>query len=121
VIDAMNPKGGYQKPFVIIVPILDHRDGHYVKAKNVAFKYHDFKKNVDPDVHVRMFNFVVKANAETSEEYIINAINYMLKDMASNWCHNYMSEFFNILFQSLHRHFTNVIERFRMTSKYPSS
>jgi hypothetical protein len=32
----MNPKGGYRKPFVIIVPIIDHRDGHYVKPSNIA-------------------------------------------------------------------------------------
>ncbi len=56
----MNPKGGHKKPFVIIVPILDHRDGHYVKPNNVAFKYPNFKKNVDPNVHVRVFNFVIK-------------------------------------------------------------
>jgi hypothetical protein len=48
----------------------------------VAFKYHDFKKNVDPDVHVRMFNFTMKANAKTFEEYIINAFSYTLRNMA---------------------------------------
>jgi hypothetical protein len=31
----------------------------------VALKYLDLKKDVDLDVHVRMFNFVVKANAKT--------------------------------------------------------
>jgi hypothetical protein len=49
----------------------------------VALKYPNFKKNVDPNVHVRMFNFVIKANAETSKKYIINVCNYMLRDM--NW------------------------------------
>jgi hypothetical protein len=44
----------------------------------VAVKYIDFKKNVDPDVHLRMFNFVIKENAKTSKEYIINAFSYML-------------------------------------------
>jgi hypothetical protein len=27
--------------------------------------YLDFKKDVDPDVHVKVFNFAMKANAET--------------------------------------------------------
>jgi hypothetical protein len=65
-----------------------------------------------------VFNFVVKENAETSKEYIISALSYMLKDMASNWCHNYMLKFPNIFFQSLHKHFANVIEKLKMTKKY---
>ncbi len=31
-----------------------------------------------------MFNFAVKANAETSKEYINTAFNYMLRDTTSN-------------------------------------
>jgi hypothetical protein len=31
-----------------------------------------------------MFNSTIKVNAETSEEYIINAFNYTLRDMASD-------------------------------------
>jgi hypothetical protein len=56
----------------------------------VALKYLDFRKNVDPDAHVRMFNFVIKTNAKTFEECIINALSYALKDTTSNWCYNYM-------------------------------
>jgi hypothetical protein len=44
----------------------------------IAVKYLDFKKNVDPNVHLKMFNFVIKENAETSKEYTINAFSYML-------------------------------------------
>ncbi len=46
--NVMNSKGGYQKPFAIIVPILDHRDGHYVRPNKVTFNYPNFKKNVHP-------------------------------------------------------------------------
>jgi hypothetical protein len=49
----------------------------------VAFKYLDFKIDVHPDVHVRMFNSIVKINAKTFEEYIIDAFNYIVRDMAS--------------------------------------
>jgi hypothetical protein len=63
-------------------PILDHKNGHYVRPNRVAFKYLDFKKDVDPDAHVKVFNSLVKANAETSKEYIINVFSYTLKDMA---------------------------------------
>jgi plasmid replication initiation protein len=67
----------------------------------VALKYLDFKKDVDPNVHVRMFNFVIKENAKTFEEYIINAFNYTLRDMTLDWCHNYMSEFPSCIFSKL--------------------
>ncbi len=31
-------KGGYQEPFVVIAPISNHKDGHYVRPNKVAFK-----------------------------------------------------------------------------------
>jgi hypothetical protein len=43
-VNVMNLRGGYQEPYVIIAPILDHRNGHYVRPNRVAFKYPDFKK-----------------------------------------------------------------------------
>jgi hypothetical protein len=45
-----------------------------------------------------VYNFVVKANAETFEEYIINVFIDTLKDMALDWCHNYMSKFLDNIF-----------------------
>jgi hypothetical protein len=80
-VDATNLKGGYQGPSVVSVKTSNHRDGHYVRPNRVALKYPDFKKNASPNVHVRMFNSIVKANAEIFEEYIINAFSYMLRDM----------------------------------------
>jgi hypothetical protein len=67
----------------------------------VAFKYPDFKKNVNSNVHVRVFNYVMKAYVETFEEYIINAFSYMLRDTTSDWCHNYMLEFPDCTFLEL--------------------
>jgi hypothetical protein len=69
---ARNLKGGYRKPFSVIIGITNNRNGHFLRPNRVAFKYLDFKKNVDPDVHVKVFNFVMKENVETSKEYIIN-------------------------------------------------
>jgi hypothetical protein len=100
-LNAMNPRGGYQKPFVVTTQIFDQRNGHYVRPNRVALKYFDLKKYVDLDAHVKMFNFVVKANVETSEDYIINAFGYMLKNMASDECHNYMSKFLDCTFLEL--------------------
>jgi hypothetical protein len=94
-------KEGYRKPFAITIPILDYRNGHYVRPNMVVFKCHDFKKDVDPNVHVKMFNFVIKVNVETFEKYIINVFNYMLRNTTLNWWHNYMSDFLYCIFLEL--------------------
>jgi hypothetical protein len=59
-IDAGNLGRRHQEPFVIIAGISDHVNGHYVKPNSLALKYLDFKKNVDPDVHVKVFNSIVR-------------------------------------------------------------
>jgi hypothetical protein len=64
---------GYQEPSIITIGFSNHKNDHSVWPNMVAFKYLNFKKNVNIDVHVRVFNFAVKANAKTSKEYIINA------------------------------------------------
>ncbi len=47
-----------------------------------------------------MFNFVIKENAKSSKEYIINAFNYMLRDITSNKLEflYYMLEFLYYIF-----------------------
>ncbi len=92
-VNAIHLKGKYQEPIVVTTSILDHKDGHYVKPNKVAIKYPSFKKDVDPDVHVEMFNYVIKANTETFQQHIINAFSYMIRDTTLDWCHNYMLEF----------------------------
>jgi hypothetical protein len=57
---VVNPKRGHREPFVVIIPFIDHRDGHYVRPNKVALKYPNFKKDVDPYAHVKMFNSPVK-------------------------------------------------------------
>ncbi len=61
-----------------------------VRPYRLALKYLDYKKNEYPNVHVRASNTTIKTNGETYEEYNINAFSYTLKNMALNWCHNYM-------------------------------
>ncbi len=55
-----------------------------MKSNKVALKYPNFKKNVNPNVHVRMFNSTMKAKAETFEGYVINVFNYTLRAITSN-------------------------------------
>jgi hypothetical protein len=80
-IDAEDPKGRHQEPFVITQGISNHRSGHFVRPNVVALNYLDFKKDVDTNAHVIVFNSTVNANVKTFEEYIINAFNYTLKNM----------------------------------------
>jgi hypothetical protein len=77
-----NPKGGYQKLYLITQGIPNHRIGHFVRPNKVALKYLNFKKDIDLDVHVKMFNSIVKTNVETFEKYIINAFSYILRNIA---------------------------------------
>jgi hypothetical protein len=100
-VNATNPRGGYQVPFVVTTQILDHKDGHFIRPNMVAIKYLGFRKDVNSNVHVRVFNSIVKTNVETSKEFIINAFSYTLRDITSNWCHNYMSEFSDNTFSEL--------------------
>jgi hypothetical protein len=84
IINARNLGRGYQEPSIVIARIFNNRNGHYVRLNKVVFKYLDFKKNVDPYVHVNMFNYVVKANAKTFEKYIINSFRYTLRNTTSD-------------------------------------
>jgi hypothetical protein len=80
-IDARNLGRRFLEPSIVIARIFDNKNGHYVRPNRVALKYPDFRKYVDPYVHVRVFNFVVKANAK---KYIINSLNYMLRNITLN-------------------------------------
>jgi hypothetical protein len=75
-VNATSLRNEYWESSVVTAQIVDHKDGHYVRPNKVVLKYLDFKKNVNPNVHVRMFNSVIKANAKTSEKYIINVFSY---------------------------------------------
>jgi hypothetical protein len=71
------------------------------KPYRSTLKYPNYKKDVDPYAHVKVFNATIKTNGETFKEYIINAFSYTLKKTTSNSCHNYTSEFLNNKFVEL--------------------
>jgi hypothetical protein len=70
--NATNPRGIYWKPSVVTAQIPNHKDGHFIKPNKIVLKYLDLIKNLDLNVHVKVFNSIIKANVETLEEYIIN-------------------------------------------------
>jgi hypothetical protein len=53
-VDVVHLRGGYQKLIVIIAPILDHKDGHYVKPNKVIIKYPNSKKML---IHMLMSKY----------------------------------------------------------------
>jgi hypothetical protein len=65
----------------MIQGIPDYRNPHFVRPNKVAFKCFHFKKDVELNVHVKIFKFKMKVNVKTSKIYIINVFSYMLKDM----------------------------------------
>jgi hypothetical protein len=117
-VDAMHSRGRYGEPIVVTAPILDHKNDHYVRPNRVVIKYPDFKTNDNPDVHVKVFNFVIKANAKTSKEYIVNAFSYTLRDTALDWCHNYMLEFLDCTFLELTQAFCKHHRKIHNDNKY---
>ncbi len=53
--------------------------GLVVKLHRLTSKCSYYKKDVDIDVHVKVFQASVKVNGEFFKKYIINAFNYALK------------------------------------------
>jgi hypothetical protein len=64
-----NPRGGYREPSIITIGILDHKNDRSIEPNMVALKYIDFQKDVDPNAHVKVFNFEVKENEKNSKKY----------------------------------------------------
>ncbi len=77
-----------------------------------------FFLNVNLDVHVKMFNSTVKENAKNSEKYTINVFSYTLKDISSNLCHNYMSNFPDYIFLKLTQAFCKCHWKTQNDKKY---
>jgi hypothetical protein len=63
---ATNPREGYW-PSIVIAQTPNHKNCHYIKPNRVALKYHNFKKDVDLNVHVTVFNLTIKENEKTSK------------------------------------------------------
>jgi len=85
-------------PFTRVVRITNIKNNHSNRMNKVPLKYPNYKKHVNLNAHIKMFNFAMKVNGKTSGEYIINAFRYMLRDTPSYWCHNYMLKFFYYIF-----------------------
>jgi hypothetical protein len=63
--------------------------------------YLEYVENTNPNVHVRVFKAIIKANGETYDVEIVNLFNFTLKDIVSDWCNNYMGDYRNYTFAKL--------------------
>jgi hypothetical protein len=78
-----------------ISPLLPKRP--YCRPLN----YLKYAKDVDPNVHVRVFKVVIRINGETSDVEIVNLFSFILRDIMSNWCNNYMGDYLDSAFVEL--------------------
>ncbi len=63
--------------------------------------YPKYVKDSKPDAHIRIFKVVIKANSETNDAKIINLFSFSLRDIVSDWCHNYLGDYPNCIFAKL--------------------
>ncbi len=63
--------------------------------------YHEYVKDFDPYVHVRVFKIAIRVNGETKDVKIVNLFSFTLKDTMSNQCNNHMRYYPNYIFIKL--------------------
>jgi hypothetical protein len=64
-----------------------------------------YVKDVDPNVHIKVFQKAIKANGETVESNIINLFGFTLKDNIFEWGENYVQNHPNCIFEDLEQTF----------------
>jgi len=62
-------------------------------------------KDIDPNVHIRIFKKVIKANGETKEANIINLFGFTLQDTISKRGENFVQDHLNYTFDELEQIF----------------
>jgi hypothetical protein len=58
-------------------------------------------KDNDPDVHIKVFKKMIKANGETMEVNIINLFGFTLQNNISKWGENFVQDHPNYTFDEL--------------------
>jgi hypothetical protein len=77
----------------------------YFRPFNTPLNYLKYKKDFDPDVHVRIFKTIIKFNNEMINEQIVNLFNFTIRNNAYDWCNNYMWDHPNCRFVDLEQTF----------------
>jgi hypothetical protein len=64
-------------------------------------QYPTYVKDIDLDVHIRVFKKAIKVNGETVKVDIINMFGFTFKDNIYEWGENYVQDHLNYNFEEL--------------------
>ncbi len=84
------PRGNPHEPLRGVTITFVQLEISYFRPYMKPLKYHEYKKDSNMDVHIKIFKVTIKTNGETINEEITNMFNFKLKDNASYWCNNNM-------------------------------
>jgi hypothetical protein len=54
------------------------------RSYHQPFNYHEYVKDFDLDVHLRVFKVVIRANSEIDDAKVVNMFSFTFKDIMSN-------------------------------------
>ncbi len=69
------------------------------------FQYPTYVKDIDLDVHIRVFKKAIRANEKFVEANIINMLAFNLQNNISKWGENFVQDHFNCTFEKLEQGF----------------
>ncbi len=113
----MNPHVGFYgwqtpDPKIFIPPWYQSIPVQSKPTSNLPYRklqYPTYVKDIDPDVHIRVFKKTNRANGEIVEAYIINLFGFTLQDNISKWGENFLQDHltctFDELEQTFYKHF----------------
>ncbi len=67
-------------------------------------------KDIDLDVHIRVFKKAIRANGETMEVDIINLFGFTLQNNILKWGENFVQDHPNCIFDELERAFCKCLQ-----------
>jgi len=68
-------------------------------------QYPTYVKDIDLDVHIKVFKKAIKTNGETMEVDIINLFGFTLRNNIFEWGENYVQDHPNYIFEKLEQAF----------------
>jgi len=81
--------------------IMQHVSKPTTKLTYRKLQYPTYVKDIDLDVHIKVFKKAIKANGDTVETNIINLFGFTFKDSIFEWGENYVQDRPNCTFEKL--------------------
>jgi hypothetical protein len=75
------------------------------KLPYMKLQYPTYVKDIDLNVHIRIFKKAIKANGKTMEVDIIILFGFTFRDNILNWGENYILDHPNCIFEELEQAF----------------